>query len=154
MPYQGAVVYERKPGSGRGTYKQRERVIQVAIARHMRRNYPEADFFNDWASGAYLTAGQNKARLAMASNNGWVDLLILEPRRGFSALFIEIKKEGTKIYLKDGKTLVADKQLRKEAAFLARQRTKGIWASFGVGLEDCIDKIDRYFGKPVTQELF
>jgi hypothetical protein len=157
MPNRSAIVrYKRKEGSNRGTKKQRERVIQVALTRWLRAEYPNIDFFNDWASGAYLTAGQNTQRMDMASRNGWVDLFIPEPARGYMGLFIELKKEDVKIYLKDGKTLVADLQVRKEAEFLARQRQKGYCAVFACGLDNAKTIIDKYFGvvRPENLEMF
>lgn len=156
MPNRAIVRYKRKADSGRGTKKQRERIIQVAYTRWLRIEYPDIDFFNDWASGAYLTAGQNTQRMDMASRNGWVDTFIAEPCRGYHGLFIEIKKEDVKIYLKDGKTLVADPQIRKEAEFLARMRKKGYCAVFGIGLDSLKTITDKYFGtvRPENLEMF
>lgn len=156
MPnHRQSVIYKRKEGSGRGTAKQRERVVQVALTRWMRSNYPDIDFYNDWASGAYLTKGQNDARLDMASFNGWVDLFIPEPSRGYHGLFIELKKEGVVIYNKD-RSLRADPQIRKEAEFLARQHKKGYCARFACGLENAQRLIDWYFEteRPEPQTLF
>jgi hypothetical protein len=60
--------------------------------------------------------------------------------------FWSSKRQVPKIYLKDGKTLVADSQIRKEAAFLARQQKKGYCAVFACGEEDAKNKICRYLG--------
>lgn len=157
MPKHGLVVrYKRKPGSGRGTAKQRERVISVALTRWLRSEYPDVVFFIDWASGAFLTKGQNDARLDVSCRNGWVDIFIAEPRRGYHGLFIELKKEGVRIYLKDGKTLCSDPQIRKEADFLMRQHRKGYCARFAVGLEKAQELIDWYFNRerPTNLEMF
>lgn len=152
MPNHKQVVWHKRQ-AGRGGNKQRERVVQVALAGFLRSDYPDIDFYNDWASGAYLTKGQNDARLAVASRNGWVDLFIPEPSRGYHGLFIELKREGVRPYLKDGKTLCADPQIRKEAEFLMRQRKKGYCAMFACGLEQAKEKIDWYFGRERPQNL-
>lgn len=149
MANRHVVKYIRKAESGRGTAKQRERIIQRALTTWLRHEYPTVDFYNDWSAGAYLTYGQNSARLALASNNGWVDLFIAEPSRGYHGLFIELKKEGVRTYLKDGKTLVANPQIRKEAAFLTRQQNKGYCAVFAVGLSDAKKKIDWYLDRKI-----
>jgi hypothetical protein len=146
MAKRQVVRYVRKQDSGRTTYKQRERILQRSLTRWLNEYFPEVDFYNDWSAGAFLTHGQNAARLAMTSNNGWVDTFIAEPSNGHHGLFLELKKEGTKIYLKDGKTLVADSQIRKEAAFLARQQKKGYCAVFACGEEDAKNKICKYLG--------
>lgn len=153
MPNPTVIRYKRK--SDRGTAKQRERIIQRAITRYLRHNYPEVDFYNDWSSDAYLSAGQNKARMDLASMNGWVDLFIPEPSRGYHGLFIELKKEGVRPYKKDG-SVCADKQIRKEHEFLLRQHKKGYCARFACGYEKAIELIDWYFEneKPVNLEIF
>lgn len=157
MPNRHQVVrYIRKPNSNRGTAKQRERILQRSLTAWMTREYPGIDFYNDWASGAYLTQGQNAARMSLASRNGWVDLFIAEPSRGFHGLFLELKKEGVKPYLKDGVTLRKDPKIISEAAFLTRQRKKGYCALFACGLEDAKKKIDWYFerDRPENLEIF
>lgn len=147
MPNRQSVRYIRKPTTegGRGTAKQRERIIQRGLTSYIQTQYPDADFYNDWASGAYLTQGQNSARMSLASGNGWVDVFIAEPRRGYHGLFIELKREDVRVYLKDGITLCADPQIRKEAAFLERQNRKGYCARFACGLDRSKALIDWYF---------
>jgi hypothetical protein len=156
MPNRRAIVrYQRKPESSRGTAKQRERVIQQALTRWLRQEYPHIDFFNDWASGAYLTAGQNNARLDISSRNGWVDLFIPEPSRGYHGLFIELKKEGIRPYLRNG-NVSANPQIKKEHEFLLRQHNKGYCARFACGLEKAKELIDWYFQRerPENLEMF
>lgn len=144
MPAYGVVRHIRK--SGRGTNKQRERILQRALTRWLNKEFNGIDFTNDWASGAFLTAGQNQARMMLASDNGWVDLFIAEPRRGYHGLFLEIKKEGEVVFNRDG-TVRKRGTLIKESAFLQRQRNKGYYAEFGIGLEDCKQKISWYMGQ-------
>lgn len=155
MPQHRQVVrYIRKSAEegGRGTAKQRERVIQCAIVNDLNAYPVQIDFYCDWASGAFLTKGQNDSRLAMSSRGGWVDIFIAEPRDGFHGFFIELKREGVRPYLKDGVTLSADPQIRKEAAFLDRQREKGYKAEFGVGYTETKRMIDKYLG--IKIEMF
>lgn len=146
-----AVVYRRKSNSGRTTYKQRERIIQRLITRDLN-SYPvPVDFYNDWSAGAFLTVGQNSARAALASKRGWVDIFIAEPKSGYHGLFIELKKEGERVFLKDGSVSKAA-QIQKENAFLERMRTKGYKAEFAIGYAHAKKIIDKYMG--VKQELF
>ncbi len=147
MPqYRNSVIYIRKE-NGNGTIKQRERVIQIKLARYLNSYEETIDFYCDWASGAYLTAGQNRARMSMASRNGWVDIFIAEPRNGYHGLYIELKKEGTRVYLKNG-LLSSNPQIIKENDFLERQRAKGYKAGFAIGYEHAKRIIDKYLGKP------
>jgi hypothetical protein len=154
MPqHRQSVQYIRKSAEegGRGTAKQRERIIQRTLVSDLNAYPVQVDFYCDWASGAFLTKGQNDARLAMASRNGWVDIFIAEPREGYHGLFIELKREGVRPILKNG-SLSADPQIQKEGAFLERQRAKGYKAEFGVGYAETKRMIDKYLG--VKVELF
>lgn len=154
MPYNRSLIYKRKTGSGRTTYKQRERIIQRSLTKWLRTQYPDIDFYNDWAAGAYLDQGQNSAKLALDSLNGWVDLFIAEPSRGYHGLFIELKRDDVRPFLKDGKTLCADKQIQKEGEFLVKQNKKGYYARFACGLDQAKKLINWYFEVPIEQELF
>lgn len=115
------------------------------------------DFFNDWASGAYLTAGQNSARRAIQPNPGWSDLFIPYPSRGYHGLFIELKKEGVSIYKKIGPEkgqMVADPQIRAEAEFIERMNKLGYLARFGIGYDKIVKIIDWYMERPENLEIF
>lgn len=149
-------IRKRPEDGGRGAAKQRERIIQRNITRWLNNEHSSIDFYNDWSAGAFLTHGQNTARAAMASDNGWVDMFFPEPRNGHCGLFIELKKEGVRVYLKDGVTLCADPQIQKEGEFLRRQRQKGYKAEFAVGEEATKRLICEYMGWPWLEntELF
>src|SRR5450755_424566 len=113
------LIYIRKKPE-RGAIKQREKSIQKALIVTLRREFPfVVDFFNDWASGAYLTPGQSQQRRALSSGRGWSDFFLPWPSRGFHGMFLEIKREDVRIYRRDGK-LVANEQVKTEAAFLKR----------------------------------
>ena len=140
------LFYVRKRPE-RAPLKRRELAIQRALVSTLRNEFPLVeDFFNDWAAGAYLTPGQYRSRKELSSGRGWSDLFIPYPSRGYHGLFLEIKKEGTRIYRRD-KQLVADEQIRTEAAFLKRQNDRGYFARFGVGMDGCVRILRWYFGK-------
>lgn len=148
MGSHSSVTYRRKADSGRTTYKQRERIVQRMVTRELNRYPCPVDFYNDWSAGAFLTHGQNAARASLASRGGWVDLFIAEPRGEHHGLFIELKKEGERVYLKNG-SLSKSAQIQKEGAFLERQRVKGYKAEFGIGFEHTMRMIDAYLGVKV-----
>jgi hypothetical protein len=139
------LFYVRK--TTRGGNKQREKVIQKALMGTLRREFPfVVDFFNDWAAGAYLTQGQSSQRRALSSGKGWADFFLPWPSRGFHGMFLEIKREDIKIYRRDG-NLVADEQIRTEAAFLERMNRLHYFARFGVGMEGC-ERLLRWYLNP------
>jgi hypothetical protein len=139
------LFYVRKTTCG--AKKQRERAIQKALMGTLRREFPfVVDFFNDWAAGAYLTHGQSQQRQALSSGKGWSDLFIPYPSRGYHGMFLEIKRENERIYTKK-RELIADDQVRIEAAFLDRMNKLGYFARFGVGMENC-ERLIRWYLNP------
>ena len=63
--------------------------------------------------------------------------------QNYYGLFIELKKEGTRIFKKDGK-LVADEHIREQFDMLEELRQRGYAAEFGIGFEDTKKLIDSY----------
>lgn len=145
MPSRQTLRYIRKQDSNRSAYKQRERIIQRELTKRL--NSYGVTFHNDWAAGAYLTAGQNTSKKTMDSNLGWVDLFVAEPKHGYHGLFVELKKEGEVIYRKDG-TLRKNDQIHKEHAFLERMAHKGYKAVFAIGYEEAWQILSEYLDLP------
>lgn len=61
----------------------------------------------------------------------------------YYGLFIELKREGTRIFKKDGK-LVADEHIREQYDMLNDLRARGYAAEFGIGFEATKELIDSY----------
>lgn len=140
----------------------KESTLQCHVADYLRLQYPNALFHSDFGSGLKLTPGQ--ARVQYRQNGGrraWPDLFIAEPRSVqigkdkyyFDGLFIEIKRDGTRILKKDG-TLVADAHIREQHALLQQLERRGYMARFGVGFDNCKSIIDEYLGGPKSDIEF
>jgi hypothetical protein len=151
--------------------KQREQQIVIAVCKYVRREYLEAIITVDYAAGLELKDNQRKMMMAMRSEDGMPDITIDYPSRGYHGLRIEAKKEGTKIYCKDGKTLrkqpykrsywVGGKKflrtgdhLAEQAATLKKYNDMGYFARFGVGEAKIIQLIDWYFDKKLSLDVF
>jgi hypothetical protein len=72
--------------------------------------------------------------------------------RGLSGLFLELKREGTRIYKKDG-TLVADQHIREQHTLLVELERRGYMACFAVGFDQAKQIIDEYLGGLVTEKV-
>lgn len=151
--------------------KQTEAQLQVQVADYIRLKYPNVLFHSDYGSGVKLTMSQ--AVMQKRQNGGrrsWPDLFIAYPifklpegkttkdyvaegnigkwhmfddsmRHG---LFIELKREGTKIFKKDG-TLVSDEHIREQYDLLERLRHDcGYEARFACGFDEAKKIIDEY----------
>ncbi len=119
-----------------------EQELQLKVCEYIRTEYPEVIFLSE-ASGLRVTMGQAVLLKKMRAEFKLPDMFIAYPCEKFHGLFIELKIEGTTIYKKD-KELVADKHIRAQHSTLAELYRLGYAATFGVGYEQTIKKIDGY----------
>lgn len=127
-----------------------ESELQVMVADYLRMQYPDVLFHSDFGSGIKLTMGQAiKQKRQNGGRRAWPDMFIAEPVKAsyvvHHGLFIEIKKEGTRIYKKDG--TFASEHIEEQAKTLALLGAKGYKAVFAVGFDEAKKLIDDYLSK-------
>jgi hypothetical protein len=124
-----------------------EENIHLQVADYLCLQYPDVIFRTD-AGGIKLTKGQ---ALKLARLNGhtraYPDLFIAEPRMdgAWGGLYLELKKEGTRIWLKNGE-LTKDKHIREQYEMLLKLAGRGYVAKFACGFDEAKNIIDRYLG--------
>lgn len=130
--------------------------LQVMVADYLRLQYPNVLFHSDFGSGIKLTKGQAiKQKRQNGGMRGYPDMVILEPRKKliskgehtrlyatFSGLFLELKKEGTRLKKKDGTW--ATEHIAEQANYLQALRDRRYEAYFAVGFEQAKEIIDSY----------
>lgn len=122
-----------------------ESELQIAIARYIRIRYPEVLFHSDFGSGIKLTKGQAiKQKRQNGGIRGWPDMFIAEGRNGFRGLFLELKKDDTRLKKKDGSW--ASEHIEEQAQLLSRLRGRKYAACFVVGFDHAKKIIDEYLG--------
>lgn len=131
---------------------QSEKALHAAVARYIRLQYPDVIFFTDSGSGAYFKGPQGALTKARQTELNSVDragnpdrcpdMFIAKPSGRFHGLYLEIKREGTRLKKKDGAW--ASAHLEEQAATLRRLRLAGYYACFAVGWDDVINRIDNY----------
>jgi hypothetical protein len=95
-----------------------------------------------------------KQKRLNGGRRAWPDMFIAAPvvssERGacytdrfWCGLFIELKREGTRIFKKDG-ALVADEHIREQFDMLEQLRRRGYAANFSCGFDEAKALIDRY----------
>lgn len=119
----------------------REYQICKAIAQYMRLKYPKVPFHWDYA-GNHMTKTQAGRMKAIQGIKGWPDLFIAQPMGRFSGLFIEVKREGTRLFKLNGEP--ADSHIAEQQECLAKLAELDYYCAFGVGLDNCIDIIEKY----------
>lgn len=150
-----------------------EENLQVMVADYLRLQYPNILFHSDFGSGIKLTIGQAaKQKRQNGGRRAWPDMFIARHKmlpvaneyapngydvRCFGGLFLELKKDGTKLKReKDCKNILkGDTKLRKagdwwdqhieeQAEKLEQLRDEGYRAEFAVGFEEAKKIIDGY----------
>lgn len=135
--------------------------LQAQVADYIRLKYPSVIFHSDFGSGIKLTMGQAiKQKRLNGGRRAWPDLFIAEPTCYENCgadiwthgLFIELKRQGTKIYRKDGR-LVANEHIREQFDMLEQLRQRGYMAEFACGFDEAKEIIDGYLGGPAEEEV-
>ena len=119
-----------------------EKTTHRAICDYIRYKYPKVLFNSDLSGSMKLSLGQAVAFKFLRSGRGFPDLFIMEPRNGKHGLFIEIKKDGEKIY--NAKGLPSSDHLREQWQMILTLQEKGFEACFAVGFDEAQTIIDAY----------
>lgn len=147
-----------------------ETELQQQVADYLRLQYPDVLFHSDFGSGVKLTPKQATIQKRQnGGRKGWPDMFIAEPtayastgwrdgrkvnrlKDAFSdqaddiqcGLFLELKKDGTRLKKKDGEW--ANEHIAEQAEVLEKLRDLGYCAEFAVGFEKAKRIIDEYLG--------
>lgn len=121
-----------------------EEYLHLQVCDYLRYKYPNVIFRTDFGAGIKLTFGQAVKHKRLQSGRAYPDLFIAEPMKGKHGLFIELKREGTRVYLKNGK-LSTQKHIQEQAQVLNQLNERGYKAVFAVGYNQAIKIIDDYF---------
>lgn len=119
-----------------------EAKIHIAICDYIRLQYPKTVFTSE-AGGIYTTMSQARLIKRTRSSVGIPDLIIFEPRGEFCGLFLEIKKDGTSIYKKNGE-FVSSEHLNNQRAVMETLISKGYACYFVIGFDNAKQILDNY----------
>ena len=127
----------------------REHDIYRLIAQYLQVKYPDVIYRFDLAADLKLTMGQARKHKTLHPHRGYPDLFIAQPAYfagsiTYHGLFIEIKKDGTRLKKKNGEW--ATPHIAEQAEMLEKLRNKGYRAEFAVGIDDAVEIIDEYLG--------
>ena len=115
--------------------------VYKALSRYIKAQYPNVLFHYDMAGYALskAAAGKNKE---IQKRRGFPDFQILEPRGGFHGLFLEIKKEGVRIFDKNKQP--ADEHIKEQKLWLDNLQLRGYDAKFVLGFDMAKTMVDDY----------
>lgn len=122
-----------------------EAELQKQVAIYIRMQYPDVIFHSDFGSGVKLTPWQAKMqKMQNGGRRAWPDMVLAEPVGKYHGLFIELKKEGTRLKKKNGDW--ASEHIAEQDAVLSELNDKGYKAEFAIGFEQALNLIDDYLG--------
>ena len=123
-----------------------EAELQASVAEYIRRAYPDVIFHSDFGSGIKLKPWQAKAqKIQNGGRRAWPDMFIAEPGGPWHGLFLELKKEGTRLMKRDCSW--ASEHIGEQAEMLKELRRRHYRAYFAVGFDEAINTIDTYLGR-------
>ena len=138
----------------------KEKMLYELLAKYLQTCYPDVIYRFDLAADMKLTRGQAARHKRLHPHRGYPDLFIAEPRTieingdkyHMAGLFLELKKDGVRIFKKDGK-LVSNAHIREQFDMLEELRVRGYMAEFACGLAEATRIINLYLGEPKEQEV-
>lgn len=124
--------------------KPSEQSEQINVCEYLKYQHHNVLFTCDLASGIKLS--KNKAVMAkkMRSSKGWPDIYIAEPRGTFHGLYIEMKREGERIYKQNGEP--ASDHIADQLKMHKKLQDRGYMVYFAIGFEQAVNLIDAYLG--------
>lgn len=122
--------------------QQQEYQLQKQVCAYLNAQYPDVLYLSDTIASVRLTMPQAMRNKAIQKNGfKCPDLLILEPKNGYSGLFIELKTESP--YKKDGVIKKSD-HLEGQDKTIHQLQLKGYCSLFAWEFEEIKNIIDNY----------
>lgn len=116
--------------------------LQKQVCAYLSMQYSDVLYLSDTIASLRLT-GPQKGRNSTIQRKGFhcPDLLVLEPRKGYAGLMIELKVKSP--FKKNG-DLRKDDHLESQAKSMEQLRDKGYYAVFAWDFNMAKNIIDRY----------
>lgn len=120
-----------------------EKILHKQVCQYLRMQYPKVLFNSDMSGSMKLTIGQAVQIKSLRSNRGFPDIVIYEPRGKYHGMFIELKKDGEKLYKKDGITPITD-HVAEQKECMSELTIRGYDCYFCIGFDQAKQAIDTY----------
>lgn len=123
--------------------KRKEESLHLSVVRYLKLQYPGIIFRTDFAAGIKMTIAQALKHKIMQQSRAYPDIFIAEPRNGYHGMFIELKKDFSEVYKKDG-SLRDIPHIKEQQEMLWRLQGRGFVACFACGFDEAKKLIDEY----------
>lgn len=126
-----------------------EKTVHRAVCDYIKYQYPSV-LFNTDMSGIRLTKGQAANAKQLRSNNGFPDIVIYKPKTVTVlekkelkfALFLELKREGEKIFKMNAEP--KNEHISNQIKVIKKLNSLGYYAVFCIGFDEAKNVIDWY----------
>lgn len=118
-----------------------EKHVHKQVCAYIRMQYPYVVFNTDM-SGIYLSMQQALHTSKLRSGRGFPDIVIYFNNGYYSALFIELKIEETRIFKKNGTPATA--HISEQIEMHQKLKEQGYCVKFACGFEEAKEQIDSY----------
>lgn len=126
--------------------------IQIQVADYLRLRYPNVLFHSDYGSGLRLTPGQAvKQKRLQGGRRAWPDLFIAHPMGKYHGMYLELKKDGTRLQKRNGD--FASEHIKEQWEMLGALTLRGYRAEFACGFDEAKKIIDEYLGGLIKEEV-
>jgi hypothetical protein len=123
--------------------KMKEQNLHTQICRYLKLQYPDAYFLSD-PSGIKMSIGMAVKLKKTRSKHAQLDIVILEPKKGYKGLILEVKRSRDEIYRKDG-LIRNDKHILDQVHSINHLIEKGYKVDFVWDLGMAIELLKEYF---------
>ena len=117
--------------------------LHKAVVMYINMKYPKALYHSD-LSGVKMSMGTIRKMAALNKYRGFPDLILYEKNMKYIGLVMELKKEGSSPFKKNG-DLKTSEHLDNQVFWLNHLAKLGFKTSFVVGVPEAIKTIDDYF---------
>lgn len=119
-----------------------EEKLHFAVCDYLRAQYPKVVFISE-GSGLRVGMGLATKMKRMRSNDTHLDIYVLEPKKGYHALILELK--AVDIYQKKNPELfLKNEHVNDQRKTIDKLNKKGYLATFAVKFDEARKIIDNY----------
>ena len=160
----GAYASKKDKLVGAKKSQKKEEGVQKTLSKMVKYKYPWAVFVSE-QSGLFVGfAAAEMLKTTRSNHLKHLDWQLQEPRGQFHGLYLELKSDRSKLYLKDGVTYRADNRtvfkgkgntkvavgkedrIQEQRKSIWNRRDRGFAAFFACGVDEAIAIVDWYMG--------
>lgn len=134
---------KRTTGNNLLNRKVKESSLHQQVVNYIKFQYPKILFRTDFAAGIKMTIGQSVKHKKLQQSRAWPDIFIAKPNKDYCGLFIELKRDVSEVFKKNGE-LKSDEHVQEQAALIKQLNELGYKAMFACGFDHAKKVIDGY----------